>query len=110
MPIAYAAHVLAAAAELGPMLGGMIPLGWVIPGGASTILGVVVIMILRGNLATRREIVRLEQQCEKWQHTAELALEQNAQLLINARVQAAVMNTLPDVARTPPPTEGVSRS
>ena len=78
------------------MLGGVVPVDLVAPGG---IVAFAIFLILTGRLVPRSTLDDVRGQRDAWQRVAEEASDQNRQLIEVARVINDVMSSLPTTGR-----------
>lgn len=84
-----------------------LPGEWVLQGGAVGLLGLVVLMILLGQLVPRRHVSALERDRDLWRDVALRAMGQSDVLLPAAQISTEIARALSDVAqRTPAPAVG----
>lgn len=70
----------------------------VVQGGAVTTLLGVVWLIVTGRLVPRSALLDAQQERDTWKEAHALLVQQNAQLLIGARVATDVIRAMPDPA------------
>lgn len=82
-----------------------IPGDWIVQGGAVGLLGIVVVMILLGQLVPSRTYRALERDRDQWRAVALTALGQTEALIPAARVATAVTQALADSTGVRPITD-----
>jgi len=78
--------------------GSVIPADLIIQGGATALLVVVVLLIVRGSLVPRSALLDAQAERDRWRDAALEAIRQNNELLTGARVTREVLQALPDAA------------
>jgi len=79
-----------------------LPGDWITQGGAVSMLGLVVILILMGQLVPRRTVRSIEQERDLWRSVALKALGDTDALLPAAQITTQVAQALSDAAATSP--------
>lgn len=74
----------------------MIPADLIIQGGATALLGIVVMMIITGRLVPRSALLDAQAERDRWRDAALAAMGQNTELMSGARVTRAVLQSLPE--------------